>query len=187
MTKVVFLVSRNKDNKHLPHFKERKETFFCNDMEQAKARFMRFVAGGQTGETCRLYVSVNARDEERVKKALVCRLVMDDNASLNNLETLAVSLAMKTENAAERKWLFDFDCPLEEKVKEFMRELTALDETLSPVCYPTKNGYAVVVMHGFNTTSFLGRWTTNLFKVNPAWGVELKRDAMLLYDFKMKE
>lgn len=187
MTKVVFLVSRNKDNKHLPHFKERKETFFCNDMEKAKARFMRFVEGGETGETCRLYVSVNARDEERAKKALVCRLVMDDNVSLCKLETLAVSLAMKAENASERKWLFDFDCPSKEKVEEFTQELTALDKTLSPVCYPTKNGYAVVVMHGFDSRFLLEKWKKKLAEVNSAWDVELKRDAMLLYDFKMKE
>lgn len=187
MTKVVFLVSRNKDNKHLPHFKERKETFFCDDMEKAKARFARFVEGGETGETCRLYVSVNARDEERAKKALVCRLVMDDGVSLCKLEALAVSLAMQAENASEHKWLFDFDCPLEEKVEEFAQELTALDETLAPVCYSTKNGYAVVVMHGFDTRSLLERWTKSLAEVNSTWGVELKRDAMLLCDFKMKE
>lgn len=187
MTKVVFFVSRNKDNKHLPYFKERKETFFCNDLEKAKTQFAQFVENGKTGETCRLYVSVNARNEERAKKALACRLVMDDSVSLCKLETLAVSLAMQTENALEHKWLFDFDCPLEEKVKEFLQELTTFDESLFPVYYPTKNGYAVVVMHGFDTRTLLERWTKNLSEVNSAWGVELKRDAMLLYDFKMKE
>lgn len=187
MSNVVFLVSRNKDNKHLPEFKERKETFFCRDMEKAKERFKWFVEAGKVGETCRFYVSVNERSEERTKKDLVCRLVMDDNASLHNLETLTASLAMKAENALEHKWLFDFDCPLEEKAREFAEELTMLDKTLSPVCYPTKSGYAVVVKHGFDTRALLEKWRKNLSDMNSEWGVELKRDAMLLYDFKMKE
>lgn len=187
MANVVFLVSRNKDNKDLYGFKERKETFFCGDMEKARERFKRFVEAGRVGETCRFYVSVNERNEERTKKDLVCRLVMDENVSLHNLEALTASLAMKAENALEHKWLFDFDCPLEEKAKEFMRELTMLDKTLSPVCYPTKNGYAVVVKHGFDTRELLERWKKNLSDANFGWGVELKRDAMLFCDFKVKE
>lgn len=188
MTKVVFFVSRNKDNQNVVEFKERKETHFCKDVYELKEKFDKFVNEGKKGETSRFYVSVNDRDEDKARKALVCALVMED-VPLEKVKTKAVSLAMKPENAATKKWLFDFDCDNEEELLAFTTALTwregAPTTTVEMVC-KTKNGYAVVVAHGFDTRGFLDEWNERLKKQNPNWGIELKRDAMLLWTWKTK-
>jgi hypothetical protein len=187
MTKVAFFVSRNKDNQNVVGFKERKETYFCQDAHELADKFYQFVKEGKKGETSRLYVSVNDRDEDKARKALVCALVMED-VPLEKVKTKAVSLAMKPENAATKKWLFDFDCSNANEFDEFVSDLVQKVET--PVDYfletwrRTKNGYAVVVARGFDTRGFLDEWNERLKKQNPNWGVELKKDAMLLWTWK---
>lgn len=188
MTKVAFFVSRNKDNQNVVRFKERKETHFCKDVYELKEKFDKFVNEGQEGETSRLYVSVNDRDEDKARKALVCALVMED-VPLEKVKTKAVSLAMKPENAATKKWLFDFDCDNEEELLAFTTALTwreGAPTTTVEMVRKTKNGYAVVVAHGFDTRGFLDEWNERLKKQNSNWGVELKRDAMLLWTWKTK-
>lgn len=188
MTKVAFFVSRNKDNQDVVGFKERKKTLFCKDVYELKEKFYKFVKEGQEGETSRLYVSVNDRDEEKARKALVCALVMED-VPFEKLKSKAASLAMKPENAVTKKWLFDFDCDNEEEMLAFTSALTWREGTpTTPVemVRKTKNGYAVVVPHGFDTRDFLKEWNERLKKQNPNWGVELKRDAMLLWTWKTK-
>lgn len=56
---VVFFVSRNKDNKDIPNFKERKVSFVVNDnYDQGKLidKFNDFVNKGLVGELSRLYI-----------------------------------------------------------------------------------------------------------------------------------
>lgn len=188
MTKVAFFVSRNKDNQNVVGFKERKETMFCQDVHEVVDKFYKFVKEGKKGETSRLYVSVNDRDEDKARKALVCALVMED-VPLEKVKTKAVSLAMKPENAATKKWLFDFDCDDAGEFLEFINDLVQKVET--PVDFlemwrKTKNGYTVVVAHGFDTRGFLDKWNERLKKQNPNWGVELKKDAMLLWTWDTK-
>lgn len=183
MTKVAFFVSRNKDNQNVVGFKERKETHFCQDVNEVVDKFYKFVKEGKKGETSRLYVSVNDRDEDKARKALVCALVMEE-VPLEKVKTKAVSLAMKPENAATKKWLFDFDCDDMNEFGEFVNDLTQKEG--APVGFlemwrKTKNGHAVVVAHGFDTRGFLDEWNERLKKQNPNWGVELKKDAMLLW------
>lgn len=188
MTKVAFFVSRNKDNQNVVGFKERKETLFCQDVYELEEKFDKFVDEGREGETSRLYVSVNDRDEDKARKALVCALVMED-VPLEKVKTKAVSLAMKPENAATKKWLFDFDCDSEEEMLAFTTALSwreGAPTTAVEMVRKTKNGYAVVVAHGFDTRDFLNEWNERLRKQNPNWGVELKRDAMLLWTWATK-
>lgn len=188
MTKVAFFVSRNKDNQNVVGFKERKETMFCQDVYELEEKFDKFVKEGKKGETSRLYVSVNDRDEDKARKALVCALVMEE-VPLEKVKTKTVSLAMKPENAATKKWLFDFDCDDEKEFRAFVDALVQKEGTFVgflELGRRTKNGYAVVVAHGFDTRSFLDEWNERLRKQNPNWGVELKRDAMLLWTWKTK-
>lgn len=179
MTKVYLFCSRNKDNKEVPNFKERRKAVFCNDGMKARVMFERFKEEGVAGEFCRCYESVNARDEAKAKKALVCRLVMDDNVTLDKVESLAVSLAMKPENAAEKKWLFDFDCDDCNLAQEFCNDVKKFVEPVAVNLFRSPNGYSVVVKHGFDTRELLEKWNKLLQKQNPNWTVELKRDAML--------
>lgn len=188
MTKVAFFVSRNKDNQDVVGFEERKETLFCKNVHEVVDKFYKFVKEGKKGETSRLYVSVNDRDEDKARKALVCALVMED-VPLEKVKTKAVSLAMKPENAATKKWLFDFDCDSEEEMLAFTTALAwreGAPTTAVEMVRKTKNGYAVVVAHGFDTRDFLNEWNERLRKQNPNWGVELKRDAMLLWTWATK-
>lgn len=188
MTKVAFFVSRNKDNQNVVGFKERKETHFCKNASELEEKFYKFVKEGKKGETSRFYVSVNDRDEDKARKALVCALVMED-VPLEKVKTKAVSLAMKPENAATKKWLFDFDCNDVNEFRAFVSDLDLTYKEGTSVGFletgrRTKNGYAVVVAHGFDTRDFLDKWNERLKKQNPNWGVELKRDAMLLWTWK---
>lgn len=183
MTKVAFFVSRNKDNQDVVGFKERKETHFCQDVHELEEKFYKFAKEGKKGETSRFYVSVNDRDENKARKALVCALVMEE-VPLEKVKTKAVSLAMKPENAATKKWLFDFDCDDTKEFRDFLNDLAQKEGTPTDffeMWRKTKNGYAVVVAHGFDTRGFLDEWDKRLKKQNPNWGVELKKDAMLLW------
>lgn len=183
MTKVVFFVSRNKDNQNVVGFKERKKTLFCKNVYEVIDKFYKFVREGKKGETSRFYVSVNDRDEDKARKALVCALVMED-VPLEKVKTKAVALAMKPENAVTKKWLFDFDCDDVNEFRAFVDDLTQKEGTSADFLETgrrTKNGYAVVVAHGFDTRGFLDEWNERLKNQNPNWGVELKKDAMLLW------
>ena len=53
---VVLFVSRNKDNKHLENFSERRNAFTTTrDFEDVKHQFQAFVNAGQIGEFSRMY------------------------------------------------------------------------------------------------------------------------------------
>ena len=58
------MVSRNKDNKGVPGFKQRTKSYLCYESEEEKMieKFDRFVSDGVHGEKSRLYKSVNARN-----------------------------------------------------------------------------------------------------------------------------
>lgn len=175
MTKVVLFASRNKDNVGVAGFHQRYRVFLT-DKEPAELmdRFHQFVDAGVEGEFSRFYVSVNARDMGKVKKALVCKMVMEDNFDLTKLEAEAASVAMKAENAAEKHWLFDFDLDDAMQVLEFADEVK---KNSSCTYYKTPHGYAVVAEHGFDTRALLEKWGE--------W-VTLKRDDMLCYKWSKK-
>lgn len=185
---VVLFVSRNKDNKHLETFKERKVSFVTTkDFEEIKSQFQVFVNDGQVGEFSRMYVSVNPRSNSKIFKALQ-HLMLDQEFDLSTLPQKVASLAAKVENAYGDKqhWLFDFD-PVEgqdtEKlVYKFIEDLlVAHDMTqtkkgqkrppISVTLHKTPNGYAVIVNQRFDTRGLLQDYPN----------VELKRDALLCY------
>ena len=168
--KVALLVSRNKDNKNVKNFKPRSQSFVYDETKEKTldSKFSAFVNAGVEGETARMYVSVNKRNEEKVKKALICALVMQD-VNLCNIESKTASIAEQAENAEEKKWLFDFDENNEEKVKAFAEEIKTYGVEVE--IYKTKNAFAVVTSRGFDTRELMERWKNT--------DVTLKRDAML--------
>jgi hypothetical protein len=184
---VVLFVSRNKDNKTLPNFTERRNAF-TTTKEPAKlyGQFQAFVAQGQPGEKCRMYVSVNPRSNAKTFKALQHKL-LDDEFNLSSLPQRVAALAAKKENAYDSKhlnWLFDFD-PVkgkdtEELLKEFLADVEHYHKNtqtkhgearphMTVETHKTPNGYGVVVDQRFDTRELLTKWTN----------VELKRDDLL--------
>jgi len=185
---VVLFVSRNKDNKHLETFKERKVSFVTTkDFEEIKSQFQVFVNEGQVGEFSRMYVSVNPRSNSKTFKALQ-HMMLDQEFDLSTLPQKVASLAAKVENAYGDKqhWLFDFD-PIEGQdievlLTKFVGDLHLAHETtqtkkgqkrppISVTLHKTPNGYAVVVNQRFDTRQLLQNYPN----------VELKRDARLCY------
>lgn len=167
--KVVFFVSRKKDNRDVPNFKERKETFFLKDKEDAARRFKHFVEDGQPGEYSRYYVSVNDRDTEQATKDLMCYFVQNNlNVNLAGLESLACSMAMKPENAVTKYWLFDLDEMTEEQAAAFQRRCD-----VNSLLRKTKTGYALVTYQRFDYRPVLELCEKCGYKV------ELKKDAQL--------
>lgn len=187
---VVLFVSRNKDNKHLETFKERKVSFVTTkDFEEIKSQFQVFVNEGQVGEFSRMYVSVNPRSNSKTFKALQ-HMMLDQEFDLSTLPQKVASLAAKVENVYgdKQNWLFDFD-PIEGQdvevlLTKFVADLHIAHETtqtkkgqkrppISVTLHKTPNGYAVIVNQRFDTRQLLQQYPN----------VELKRDAMLCYDW----
>lgn len=185
---VVLFVSRNKDNKQIETFKERKVSFVTTKgFDEIKSQFQVFVNEGQTGEFSRMYVSVNPRSNLKTFKALQY-LMLDQEFDLSTLPQKVASLATKVENAYgdKQNWLFDFD-PIEGQdievlLTKFVEDLHIAHETTQtkkgqkrPPIYvtlhKTPNGYAVIVNQRFDTRQLLQKYPN----------VELKRDAMLCY------
>ena len=188
---VVLFVSRNKDNKNLPNFTERRNAFTTTKKpEQLYNQFKAFVAQGQVGEMCRMYVSVNPRSNTKTFKALQHKL-LDDEFNLSSLPQRVAALASLKENAYDSKhlkWLFDFD-PVdgkdpEELLQEFLADVQYYHETtqtkqgeerptMTVKTYKTPNGYGVVVDQRFDTRKLLAKWTN----------VELKRDDLVCVEW----
>lgn len=66
---VVLFTSRNKDNRHVENFKERRESFVTTlSADELQDRFDRFVQSGVDGEMSRMYISINPRSNEKNKE-----------------------------------------------------------------------------------------------------------------------
>lgn len=177
--------SRNKDNKGLENFKERVKTIVDYEYNEDKIliKYERFVREGLPGEKTRLYKSVNARDETRIREDIIIRLVRD-KTPIPNMERLVASAAQQIENRAENKWLFDFDIDDEKLVDEFINDIKKFttyywDEPKTLLAiegekaekYKTPNGYAVIVNHSFDTRDLMQKWKD--------YDITLKRDELL--------
>ncbi|MBO0467916.1 hypothetical protein JZO73_10275 [Enterococcus plantarum] len=165
---VAMFVSRNKDNDMVEGFKQRSRAFLTQKTPgELLVDFKEFYERGVPNETCRFYISVNARKYSVIYKALQHQLIDQMNLNLTNIEKLIASLSMKNGTALTNKWLFDFDDD-KSLFKEFISDLsTEIDGEILKI--ETPNGYAAVVEHGFDTRELLKKWSN----------VELKRDAML--------
>lgn len=169
----ILFCSRNKDNKSIKDFKQRSKTFLSRDsLSDIKKDFEKFAKKGVDGEFSRLYVSVNARDEEKVKKQLIHELI-DDNIDLAHIKSKLVSIASKSNCKLEKKWMFDFDSLdknlLEKFVKDVWNTIQTDKNDATLESYRTPNGYAVIVNKGFDTRKLLEKYDF----------VELKRDDLL--------
>lgn len=186
---VVLFVSRNKDNKHIDNFKERRNAFVTtrdkNDYRLVED-FKAFVRKGEIGEMCRMYISVNPRSNVKTQKALLHQLI-DEDYNMATLPQRIAAIAAKKENAADSKhlkWMFDFDPiegqELDKAVDAFLNDVYYYHNNtktkkgkkrpaINIESYKTPNGYAVVVDQRFDTRELLKTWTN----------VELKRDDLL--------
>lgn len=180
---VVLFISRNKDNKDISGFKERRKSFITTKVpNELITEFNHFVNDGVKGETSRLYYSVNSRDVKKVRKELIKFLVDDDNFNIAHLNGKIAGIAANKECAATKHWMFDFDEDDKDKtyksVFDFVSDIRNIDLTLMPVVYETPHGYAVIVEHGFDTRWLMEKWS----KV-----ATLKRDDLLCYKWGVKE
>lgn len=168
--RIVFFASRNKDNKDVPNFKERRETHLMRGVPADYIMdFVAFCDKGVKGEMCRMYVSVNERNLDKAKKKLMTKLINEDDFDLVRIEAKTVSCAMQSDCAAEHRWLFDFDSLDEELLKQFQADLnkyTVYDT------YRTPNGYALIAGHGFDCRKLIEKYKEV---------VTLKRDDFLCY------
>ena len=150
---VVMFVSRNKDNKDLPGFSERRTAFattWSPDDPRLDKMFSSFAASGVNHETSRFYISVNDRDNQKIIAALQHYLIDErNNVNPAGLSLLTVRLAMKRENAATKRRLFDFDSSNEALLNGFVKDLKLRGLTDKEIeVYPTINHYSVVVSRG---------------------------------------
>lgn len=156
---VVLMISRNKDNKELLGFKQRRKALFCSkDMDKINAEFNQFVREGMEGELSRLYISLNARDVNKVKKDFLHMLIDKEPYNFDNLNADLAGIAARKENALEHKWFFDFDLDDAYKVRLFKEDIIKIDPTTRPTIHYTPHGFAVVVEHGFDTRE-LSSWS----------------------------
>lgn len=177
---VVLFVSRNKDNKHIENHKERRKAFITKDpmnSDYLHEKFKIFVNQGQPGETSRMYYSVNSRNEQLVYEELLHFLIANKDFNLCSLKSKLAGLAAKKENALSKKWMFDFDINDYDKVLEFCKDITNIDNNIETTIYKTPNGYAIITSRGFDTRTLLNKWNTD---------VTLKRDDLLCYMWATK-
>lgn len=178
---VVLFTSRNKDNRHVKDFKERRQSFVTTlSSDKLQDQFDRFVQSGVDGEMSRMYISINPRSNEKTKKDLMIKMLSDD-FSLARVPEMTARLASKKENIFDPqnvKWMFDVD-PHASLDLEYVVETIMLDiaiayydpnkPTINIETHRTPNGCSIIVDQHFDTREILSKWKN----------VELKRDAML--------
>jgi hypothetical protein len=180
---VALFTSRNKDNKGLTDFKERRKSFIFDsdlDYRKLKERFYAFADAGVPGEMSRMYVSVNARDPEKVYKQLMHFLFDNPAYNLCNLEAKLAGIAAQSECAMEKMWMFDFDIPFQDIAVEFCDHIkNDIDETVVCSIHRSPKAFSIVCSHGFD-----------MRKLDPKWqreDITLKRDDLRCILWETKE
>lgn len=178
--KTYLLISRNKDNKGVLNFKERRRSFIAKDGSTRPGReFRSFIAEAVPGEVCRMYQSVNARDPEKTRQGLLIHLITKA-VHLEHIDTVVASIAARKECATERRWLFDFDSNDPKLLNEFLidvKEYFNKEEKHHIEAHYTPHGYAIIVPHGFDTRQALA---------GKEHYISLKRDGMLIVAWESK-
>lgn len=181
--KVCLFISRNKDNREIANYKERRRAFLTRKTpEELSSAFDDFVNKGLDGEFCRMYISVNARDESKIKKQLIHYLIDDENVKLVSIEAKVAGIAAQKECSAEKKWMFDFDSQDTDMIYDFVKDILECDSNVIVSAYPTPHGYAVVTNRGFEArlkdkTLLMDKWKDI---------VTLKKDDVLCVMWKTK-
>lgn len=171
---VCLFISRNKDNKDVPNFVERRKSFITTKHytdPDLIIEFFNFVSNGVPNETCRMYYSLNSRNKEVVYKNLLHFLIDEPNFNLCALQSKIASIAAKKECAKTKHWFFDFDIKDKNKVTEFMNDIYSIDNDVEITYHETLNGYTIIVSRGFDTRELLNKWSEN---------VTLKKDDLVL-------
>ena len=170
---VCLFVSRNKDNKDVPNFVERRKSFITTkhytDPDLIR-EFFDFVSNGVPNEMCRMYYSLNSRNKEVVYKNLLHFLIDEPNFNLCALPRKIASIAAKKECAKTKHWFFDFDIKDKNKVTEFINDINNIDNDVEITYHETPNGYAIIVSRGFDARELLNKWSEN---------VTLKKDDLV--------
>lgn len=171
---VHLFVSRNKDNKDVSGFKQRRKTILARNcqLEMLCNEWEAFLRQGKKGEFCRWYMSVNARDEDAVRRAVTHRLV--DGADIAKIDAIVASEAAKASCAAEHCWMFDFDNEDMALVKKFAEDIAEPLQDGYIDINPSPHGFHVIVSHGFDTRDLLEKWGDT---------VTLKRDDLFCHDW----
>lgn len=186
--KTVLFISRNKDNKDVKGFKQRSQVFLTSEYVSIQEEvnllkdFNNFVDKGVLGETSRWYMSINERDSKKINNKLIHYLIDHPEMNPASIPSKSVGLAQSIECAVTKKWLFDFDNENYEKLVDFKEDIHKIinGDKWEIVHYETMNGYAVIVPHGFDTRDLLAKWNKEEAIV------EVKRDGMLLLDWKKR-
>lgn len=178
---VVLFCSRNKDNKHLPDFKERRTSFITHKtIEELEPEFNDFVSHGREGEMCRLYYSVNARDPQKIHTQLMHFLFDNPDFNLCSIAPKLAGIAAQKECALEKKWMFDLDTDDEYAAWAVCQNILLFAPDVKVEEYKTPHGYAIVVNHGFDTRELMEIWGQLTIDIT------LKRDDLLCAKWKTK-
>lgn len=171
---IVLFISRNKDNKDIKNFKERRKAFVSSKtIEELKQEFLIFRNKGFDSEKCRFYMSTNARNRIKINRALTHFLIDNPEIPSEDIPAIIVRIAAKKENALEKKWLFDFDDNNEDNCNIFCKMINDIDPDVSITKYKTPNGFHIISNRGFDTRK--------LFENFPK--VTLKKDAFRLVQY----
>lgn len=170
---VVLFISRNKDNKHIKDFKERRKSFISSKpIKELKQKFKNFCKDGVNDEVCRFYISVNARNRIKINKQLIHFLIDNQEIFSEDIPLIMVRIAAKKENALEKKWLFDFDDNNENNCDTFCKMINYIDPNIIITKYKTPNGFHIITNKGLDTRELLKNFPQ----------ATLKKDALVLID-----
>ena len=147
---VVLFVSRNKDNKDVEGFVERRKSFITHKDISLDEAFKHFVDNGVIGEMSRMYVSVNERDGQKIYQSLLHFLIDNPDFNLCDIQPKLAGIAAQKECAKTKHWLFDFDNDDNETLQKFVKDIKEIDETIMTTVYKTPHGYAVITDKGFD-------------------------------------
>lgn len=175
---VVLFISRNKDNKDVKDFKERKKGFISSkSIEELKQDFLTFCNKGVDSELCRFYMSVNARDRIKINKELTHYLIDNLEIYTEDIPQMITRIAARKENALEKKWLFDFDSKDDSRCLDFCNKIKEIDSNIITTVTKTLNGFHIVTNHGFDTRELLKEFPE----------VTLHKDDLILVQYFKKE
>jgi hypothetical protein len=154
----ILFVARNKDNRDLPNFKERREVFLTTQPEDSpilKQKFLEFAKRSQKNELSRLYISLNARDQQKTRISFMHYFFdHSDQINMAGLPAIAAKLAMNRKNAVEKKRMFDVDTKDKNILKAFIADLTKQvmrsKTTNAIIIHSTIHGFAVVIERGID-------------------------------------
>ena len=149
--------STEKDNKNIPNFKNRKERYIFSDqdkysLQKISVLFRKFVKNGKYGETSRIYIYANKRNADLVRKELICKLVLDEELLLGELNNTVTSIALKPKNRVGNRITLNFNDHNKLSFTEFLNSVKSTggfdDKEL--IIKETPEGYTVVTPRFFD-------------------------------------